>query len=154
MSNNHQYISHVGYKDTSLNVRALFSTETLLIISRAVTEALKDLYEPGIIVPLDQICNVLNALYESYRPPSGDPITMYNIVSNENPNAVNALINQTINVVIGNVRSQLIIERNNFKLNKWDTILGNHNKKGLRSHPPLKLMNRRPQPMMFNMQIA
>jgi hypothetical protein len=152
--NNHQYIAHPGYKDTSLNIQALFSTETLLLISRAVTDALRDLYEPGIIVPLDIICNVLNALYEAYRPPSGDPITMYNIVSNENPNAVDAIINQTINVIVGQVRSQLIMEQNNSKLTKWSTVLGTHNEQGIRSHPVLKLRNRRPQTMMINMPLA
>lgn len=152
--NNHQYIAHPGYKNTSLNIQALFSTETLLLISRAVTDALRDLYSPGIIVPLDIICNVLNTLYEAYRPPSGDIMTMYNIVSNENPNAVDALINQTINVIVGQVRSQLIMEQNNAKLNKWSTVLGTHNEQGIRSHPVLKIRNRRPQPMMINMPLA
>jgi len=154
MSNNHQYIAHVGYKDTSLNVRALFSTETLFLISNAVTNNLRDIYAPGIIVSLALINNVLNALYEAYRTPSGDPITMYNVVSNENPNMVDALINQTINVITGSVKSQLIIERNNFKLNKWDTVLGTHNAQGIRSHPVLKINDKRPQSMMFNMHIA
>lgn len=152
--NNHQYIAHVGYRDTSLNIQALFSIETLLLISRAVTESLRDLHEAGIIVPLDKISNILNALYEAYRPPSGDPMTMYNTVSNEEANAVNALINQTINVIVGQVRSQLIMEQNNSRLTKWSTVLGTHNEHGLRSHSALKLRNRRPQPLMLNMSLA
>ena len=152
--NNHQYRAHLGYRDTSLNVQALFSTETLLLISRVVSEDLRDLYEPGIIVPLETIANVLNALFEAYRPPSGDSITMYNVVSGENPNSVDALINQTVNVIVGQVKSQLIMEQNNSKLTKWSTVLGTHNEHGLRSHPVLKVRNRRPQPMMFNMPIA
>ena len=152
--NNHQYIAHPVYRNTSLNIQALFSNETLLVISSAVTNALRDLYAPGIIVPLHIICNVLNALYEAYRPPSGDPITMYNVVSDENANSVNALINQTVNVIVGQVRSQLIMEQNNSKLTKWSTVLGTHNEYGIRSHPVLKIRNKRPQPMMINMPIA
>lgn len=152
--NNQQYVAHVGYKDTNLNVQALFSTETLLLISRAVTNSLRDIYEPGIVVPLDKINDVLNGVYESWRPATGDPMTMYNVVSTENPNSVNEIINETINLIVGQVRSQLIMESNNSKLTKWTTVLGTHNDHGLRSHPVLKLKNKRPQSMLFNMPLA
>lgn len=150
---NQQYTSHVLYQDTSINIQALFSLETILLISKTVTENLRDIIPQGIVVPLDIIANVLNALYEAYRPPSGDPMTMYNVVSTENPNAVDALINQTVNVISQQIRDQLIMEKNARNLSAWTTVLGENNKHGLRSHPPLKIRHRKPQTMMFNMPL-
>lgn len=150
---NHQYTAHVLYRDTSLNIQALFSMDTIMLISRTVTSNLLDIVPQGLVVPIEQITNILNALYEAYRPPSGDPMTMYNIVSNENPNAVDALINQAVNVITQQIRDQLVMERNASKLSAWTTVLGENNPHGIRSHPPLKLRNRRPQTMMFNMPL-
>lgn len=150
---NHQYISHVGYKDTSLNIQALFSMETLILISKIITQNMRDIFPQGIIVPIETIANVLNALYESYRPPSGDPMTMYNVVSDENPNAVNVLINQTVSVISQQIRDEFLMEKNASQLSAWTTVLGENNAHGIRSYPPIKIRNRKPQTMMFNMPL-
>ena len=39
----------------------------------------------------------------------------------------------------------------NKQLSKWTTILGDFNKYGLRGHSQIKVNNKRPQSMMFNM---
>jgi hypothetical protein len=39
----------------------------------------------------------------------------------------------------------------NSKLSAWTTILGDFNEHGLRRHAPIKLREKRPMPMAFNM---
>ena len=142
---------HVGRNnDNSVELRSLFSTENLLRISHIITERLRDLVPEGLIVPIDLICNVLKALYEAYRPPMGNPMTMYNVVSDD---VCLDLSNQAINLITQQVRNEMIAEQNAKKLTIWTTILGDQNEHGLRAHSSIKLKQRRPTPMMFNMPL-
>ena len=53
------------------------------------------------------------------------------------------------------IKADIIIEsnqiNNNIKLDKWNTIYGDHNKLGLRRYSNIKLNERKPMGMMFNM---
>ena len=40
----------------------------------------------------------------------------------------------------------------NEKLTIWTTLLGDFNEHGLRQYPPIKLRNKRPDPMLFHMR--
>lgn len=151
MELNFQKIKHPGYRDTNVNISTLFSSETVSFISAKVTELLRQFYPPGIIVPNDKIVNVLNAIYEAYRPSTGDIYSRYTIPSNENPNCVDEIINQTIQVIVTDVQNELGMEQRNSQLTAWTQVLGDFNAAGLRSHPPIKIRKRRPQTMIFNM---
>jgi hypothetical protein len=148
---NQQYLKHVGYTDTNVGIRTFFSMDTAMFISKKITELLREFYPPGVFVPLDMIINVMNAIYEAYRPSTGDIYSRYTISSNENPNCVDEMINQVIQVIVPQVKDNLGMDQRNSKLTVWTTVLGTFNTEGLRSHPPIKLSMRRPQSMQFNM---
>ena len=122
---------HVGYCNTSSVVRKIFSEETINFISNSVTESLRDIYNPGIVVNSDIILNILNALYEVNTKPYED------------------LIKETIELIVETARSELGIERNNFKLSIWNTVFDS---KCLKSYPELKL--RKTRKLTFNMPLA
>lgn len=148
---NQQKIAHPGYSDTNVGITALFSEETVLFIYRKVTELLREFYSGGIIVPIDRIIDILNAVYEAYRPSTGDIYSRYNIPSNEYYNYVDEIINQTIQIIVTQVKDNLGTDQLNGTLTKWTTLLGDFNEKGLRSHPPIKINKRKPQSLLINM---
>lgn len=151
MELNQQRIAHPGYVDTNAGVAALFSLDNVMFISKKVTELLRQFYPPGVIVPLDLIINVLNAIYEAYRPSTGDIYSRFTIPSNENPNCVDEIINQTIQVIVTQVKDNLGMDQRNSQLTKWTTLLGDFNEEGLRSHAPIKINKRKPQSLLINM---
>ena len=61
------------------------------------------------------------------------------------------MIDQVINIITTDVKVNLGMDEHNSKLSAWTTILGDFNEHGLRRHAPIKLRERRPMPMAFNM---
>ena len=148
---NDQYIKHVGYVNTNAAVSTYFSLDTAIFISKKITEILRAFYPPGVVVALDKIIDLMNAIYEAYRPSTGDAMTRYNIPSNENSNCVDEMINQVIQVAVTQIKDNLGTDQSNSRLSIWNTLYGTFNEHSLRSHPPIKVLNRRPRSMMFNM---
>lgn len=148
---NDQFVKHVGYSNTNAAISTFFSMDTALFISRKITELLRTFYPPGIIVPLDKIIDVMNAIYEAYRPATGDIVSRYTIPSNENPNCVDEMINQVIQVIVPQIKDNLEMDQRNSQLSVWTALYGSFNEEGLRAHGPIKTRVRRPQPMLFNM---
>lgn len=148
---NRQKIQHPGYVNTNINIATLFSEDTGNFLSKKITELLRPFYPPGIIVPLDKISGVLNTVYDAYRPSTGDIYSRYTIPSDENANYIDEIINQTIQIIVTQIKDTLIMEQTNSNLTIWTTVLGDFNKQGLMSHPPIKIRNRKPQTMQFNM---
>jgi hypothetical protein len=146
---NQQYLSHVGYRDTNDAIAGFFSQETAKLISSKVTELLKDFHP--VIVPCERVVEVMNDIYRGYRPPTGDIFTRYHIPSAENPNMVDAMINQVIQVIVNDIKNNLLNEQRNSKLDNWVVLYGNFNKWGLRQHPPIKTRDKKPKTMLFNM---
>jgi len=56
-----------------------------------------------------------------------------------------------MNIIISQIKNQTEMEEQNKKLTVWSTLLGDFNKEGLRSHPPIKIRRNHPQYMAFNM---
>jgi hypothetical protein len=149
--NNQQYIQHVGYVNTNEAIATFFSPSTVNFLSNKITQLLTQTYPQGVIVPDDKIVNIMNAVYEAFRPPTGDIYSRYTIPSNENQNYVDAMINQVIEIIVTQVQDNLLMDQQNSKLTAWTQVLGTFNEQGLRSHPPIKIRNKRPTPMLFNM---
>ena len=61
------------------------------------------------------------------------------------------MINQTVNIIVSAIKDEIEITEQNKKLTAWTTVLGDFNEQGLRSHAPIKLRERHPQYMAFNM---
>lgn len=139
-----QRTAHILYQ-TNIDPSVL-SRETMEYVSKRITENLADM--GNIVVPIENIENVMNTLYDNYRF-YANPMSMYHVASDEPID----LIRQTINLICRQIRDEFALRHNASKLSIWTTILGDYNEHGLRSHPTLKIRKRKPDTMMFNMPI-
>lgn len=145
------FTAHVGYEEINPCIRKLFSKNSVKTISRKITELLMGLDNQNrpIIVPDKMICTVLSDIYRSYRPQTGDIHTRYVVPQGQPENYVQSIINQTIEIITNDVKNNFGMELENSKLTRWSTVYGDFNPQGLRQHPPIKLRNKRPNPMQF-----
>lgn len=151
------FLSHVGWDYTSSNssvLNYLFSDSTLNLLSSQITQALRGVDPQGrnIIIPHDKIANVLSSVYSfGTRTNIGDIYTHDTIPSIENRNDVRNILNQTINIIVSSIKDEIEVIEQNKKLSVWTTVLGDFNDHGLRSYAPIKIRERHPQYMAFNM---
>jgi hypothetical protein len=140
-----QIASHPLFKD-------LWSNETLTQIQKHISNLLLNYYPNGLIVPTKIIGDVLYSCYQNYTPQVGDIYSRYIQPSEVNERRDRAqIIDQCINIIVSQIKDEYDTMKKNEKLTVWDTILGEFNNQGLRAHPPIKVRNRRPDPMRFNM---
>jgi hypothetical protein len=152
--NDFGYIKHVGYEENNFCIKKYFDSSTVRTISHKVTELLQGVDPQGrpIIVPNKTIYSVMNDIYDSYRPPTGDIFSRYIVPSGTSSESyVQNMIDQVIEVITSDVRNNLEMEENNKKLSIWSTVYGDFNSQGLQQHPQIKVRNKRPTPMLFNM---
>lgn len=155
-SRDSSYIRHVGYSENNKGIKQYFSKNTVCTISRKVTELLQGVNPDNrpIVVPDHIITNVMDSVYSTFRPETGGIYARYNIPNSAQASSesyVQQMIDQTIEIIVTDVRNNLETESNNSKLSIWTTVLGDFNSHGLQSHPQIKLRNKRPNPMQFNM---
>jgi hypothetical protein len=147
------YYRYVGYGYApNACYSLLFSKETVSFISKKITELTLgiDPKNRPIIVPDDKIIDVLNQIYFSFRPSTGDIYGRYNIPTNEDENYVKSIVDQCIEVIFSDIKNSIGMEQYNSTLSVWTTLLGDFNEHGLRSHPPLKISkNRDYRPYFF-----
>jgi hypothetical protein len=147
---------HVGWKDTNPCLQKYYSRDTINLISRKVTELTLgvDPKNRKIIVPDNIIRNVLDSVYTSISYSNlntGDIFTRYNIPKDTQQSVIQSMIDQTVEIIYNNVVNQYAMDQNNNKLSIYTTILGDFNTHSLRSHPIIKIRERRPATMQFNM---
>ena len=149
---NDQFIKHVGYID-NICIQNLYSKGNINKISCKITELLMGVNKDNrpIVVPDKTICSVMSAVYENFRPETGDIYTRYNIPKAREPDFIQRMIDQVINIITTDVKVNLGIDECNRNLSIWTTVLGDFNLHNLRSHSKIKLRERRPQPMAFQM---
>lgn len=145
MNNDQSKYNNVGYSISNSNVNALFSEETLVYLHNKLLQLLQ-----GIVVPIDIIKHVLDAVYASFIPSSGNIYSRYTVMSNENDNHIDAILNQTLQIIVTQVTADMRTMERNSKLSAWNRILGESNPHGLRAHSQIKLNRKRPQQMLFN----
>jgi hypothetical protein len=152
------YQSYVGWKNTSSNtpgLEFLYSVENLTNLQQIIKTSLRGLHPEGkdIIVPIENIMNVVSNIFENANRTDIGCIYSRDIVAPKTPrNDVKTINEQSIQAICNMLRSQFETEANNKKLTVWNTVYGDFNKEGLRAHPPIKLRNRHPQYMAFNMK--
>jgi hypothetical protein len=61
------------------------------------------------------------------------------------------MIDQVIEIIVSDVKTNYETEENNSKLSIWTTVLGTFNDHQLRSHPVIKIKKRHANYMEFNM---
>lgn len=134
------YIHEVG-RDyfSSEDLKELYSNRTLGLIREKVAKILKGVHPEGksIYVTNEVIKGVLSQLYKN------DPANMY------------IIIDKAIHLISSDIRSEFTTVSQNNNLSVWVQQYGSNdqeNKWGLASHPKLKMKERRPTPMIFNMR--
>ena len=147
-------LRYVGWEGNEY-VDKLFSPETRKIISQKVTELTMGVNPENkrIVVPDSTICGVLSEVYDAFRPATGDIHSRYVVPpSSSVVNYNEDMIQQTIEIIVENIRTSIGMEENNKKLTAWTTVYGDFNEHGLRQHPPIKTLHKRPNPMEFHMR--
>lgn len=148
------FIKHVGYSESNPGIKEYFSMKTVDTIYYKITELLQgvDPNNRPIIVPRKTICNIMSDVYNSFRPETGDIYSRYIVPSGiSTPSYIQSMIDQVIEIITSDVRNNLGMEQYNKTLSAWTTVLGYFNSNSIRSVPPIKVRNRRPNPMEFNM---
>lgn len=146
-------ITH-GNAYTSECYRRLFSDQTIEYISDTITESLTgvDSRNRKIKVSCQAIRDLLNSVYqENASRGVGDIFSRYQVVEELQRDDYRDMIRRTIEIAVSQIRTQLEMEENNNKLSIWNTVLGDFNENGLRSHAPIKTRKRKPDSMLFNM---
>lgn len=152
---NDSFMRHVGYKENTDCIRRLYNPKNIKTMSKNITKLLTgvDPQNRHIVVPNSTICSVMSDIYDSYRPATGDIFSRYTIPTENNFDSyVQEIITQTIEVITSDVRNNLETEENNRKLTIWTTVYGDFNAHQLRQHAPIKVLNKRPNPMEFHMR--
>jgi hypothetical protein len=153
-SNAEQYERNVGFMTDNKTFQFMFSDQTIAWMSAKITELLKGVSIDGrdIIVPNDTIISVMNSVYNTYRPQTGDLYSRYNISQLESRDDANHIITETIEIIVDQVSNEMEVARNNYHLDIWDSVLlgDGISRVGLRQYPPLKMRENRPTPMLFN----
>ena len=147
------YLRHVGWDESNACIQKLYSRETINTISKKITELTKgvDKYNRSIIVPDIRICEVIDGVYRGFRPPTGDIYSRYIIPNDQQGNMVQNIIDQTIEVITNHIRNEIGIEQENQKLSAWVQVMGDFNTHNLRQFPPIKIKEKHPNYMQFNM---
>ncbi len=150
---NDNFTRYPGYDDNGTCYKYLFDPKTIRGISGKVSELLMgvDIKNRKIIVPDDVIGSVISNIYVNFVPSTGDIYSRYNIPSKDVQSVVAKILDQAIEVIVSDVKNNLEMAQNNAKLTVWTTVYGDFNEHGLRQHPPIKTLLRRPNPMEFNM---
>jgi len=151
---NDNYIRYIGFDETNACAQELFSPGTISMISKKITQLLIGVHPENrpIVVPIRTITSVISNIYDNYRPQTGDIYGRYNIPSQKQQSDVQTIIDRTIEIITSQIRNDYTILKNNSKLTIWNTVYGDFNEGGLRQHSPIKINNRRPNPMEFHMR--
>jgi hypothetical protein len=146
------------YMNTIENqLNMLLSNQTIIHIKKKVKEGvnsdveIKDEYVNKILS--HEINNYRSRYDRNANKISTDNVG--NIYTNQMSRLRSRDIFNIINDTIARIVSDIMIEnnmiKNNNKLDKWNTILGDNNKHGLRSYSNIKLNEKKPPSMLFNM---
>ena len=146
------FSKYIGFQETDY-LKEYYSKKNVKMISKKVSELLEgvDPNNKKIVVSDQNIINIMNSIENGYRPETGNIYTRYTISNKNSQDYIEEMIQQTIEVITNNIKSSIEMEIQNSKLTVWTTVLGDFNENGLRSHPPIKVLNKRPNPMQFNM---
>jgi hypothetical protein len=153
--NNPSYTQYVLRDEQTTIEQQLFSPEGLKFISQTITRSLKGVDPQGrdIVVGNNVIKSVLSSVIQNYTPQTGDIYSKYQVMYNNPRNDLQDIVYQTIQIITEQIRDESEMVKCNNKLNIWDAKLyGEFNPHGLLAHPPIKIRNKRPDPMLFHMR--
>lgn len=149
---------HVGRDESMQFSDVVFSEATIDTIYNSVKTLLTQYNENGsltgkpqpIVVPKSTIRGVLDSIYADHTPAVGDMFTR-TYHRHKRRNDIHEIIDKTIEHIVSSVRNTLEMEQHNSTLDKFDTVLGDFNRHGLRSHSKIKIRENR-LPFQINMR--
>ena len=129
----------------------LFHQKTVNYISKKVSDHLWPLMNRPIVAPDEQIRGMITSVWNAEA--GADNAGIYTQDTFNLPrNSFNRITDIVIQSIINQLKNTIEIEQCNNKLDIWNgTLYGDFNKAGLRRHPKIKLRERHPQYMAFNM---
>lgn len=160
MNTNHydqNNLKHVGWESTVSNnngYRFLFSNENIINMSIKISELLEGVDPDGktLVVTDNVIASALsNVISSSPSSNLGDIHTRYIIPQKEVDNYSISIINRAIELIVSKVRTEVEMQECNKNLSVWNSIRGGQNKLGLLPHAKIKLREKHPMRMAFNM---
>lgn len=145
-------------------VRFLLSNDTIGYIKNQIETKLKD-EEIDVSIKNDYISSIMHYEIDNYRQDKtkagkasmnknslrtieGTFLSQQSLLKDKD---IFTIINDVIAKIYSTVLIENNVEKNNKKLDKWDTILGDNNRRGLRQYSSIKLREKKPQSMLFNM---
>jgi|MDTD01.1.fsa_nt_gb hypothetical protein len=135
----------------------LYKQETVNYIQQQVSNYLMPLSGKPVIVPDQQIREMITSVWnvESVRPANIYTKDTFNNVGTQWENSTQTPYKRIVEIVIQSITSQLRNQKEmadcNNSLSIWNSLYGDFNEAGLRAHPKIKLRERRPATMQFNM---
>ncbi len=149
------YSQYVGWGQTIQDrgdYATLWEPNRLVQMQQKITELLAGVDEQNrpIVVPVNTIANVLSQVFGANRPEVGSIYSRYIQMEPESTrNDVRDIVDRTINIVVSQVKNEMLMIQQNKRLSIWSTLYGDFNKDQLRAHPPIKIRNKHPQYMAF-----
>lgn len=152
------YMRYVGWSETDIcsdgitGTQRFFSQDTLNVISTKVTQLTMGVHERNIPIKVTDnvISHVMSNVYSNFRPPTGDIHSRYIIPTKEGPYSyIQEMIDRTIEIIVSDLKNSFGMKYNNESLSIWTTVYGDFNAHKLRQHGPIKVVNKRPDPMQF-----
>lgn len=153
--NNHTTLRHYGYDETEKNYQTLFSGEVVEMIRKEVLSrvAKSNARNVKIVLSSNTVRDALSSVHRNYKPPVQDMFSMHLQAHNYNRlGKEEQIIKETIELMSKQCINELDTLHYNSQLSKWNTLLGDFNQEGLRSHDKIKLRHKRPSSFQFNMK--
>lgn len=152
------YNAYVGWKQSTegnVGLEYLYSDENLENVSQKLTVALRNVHPQGkrIVVTKAQIASVISNVYQNaQRANIGGIFSEFVIPAAKPRNDIEDINDKAIEAIYSLLSTQFEVEENNKKLTVWNTVLGDFNENGLRSHAPIKIRKKHAQRMAFHMR--
>lgn len=131
----------------------LFTQKNIDTISKKVTELLEGLDPSGkqMCVSDEMISSVISDIsHNQLSHMVGSGLGRYLQPANVGSDIANVNL-RVVNVIVTSIKNYYTTIENNKKLSIWTSVYGDFNEHGLRGHAPIKIRNKLPQQMMFNM---
>lgn len=141
--------TYVGWDPNVPNFNVLFTDEHLTQLQDNITKQLKGVTTRPIVVPIDTIRHVLWQCIQNHRPNAGG---IGSLQIDTGRDDLGNIVRAAERIITSTIRTEYQTVVQNRQLNIWNTILGDFNALGIRSHPEIKVRLRKPETMQFNMR--
>lgn len=161
MKDDTSYLKYSGWgvtsspDDCNTGYYIFFSDKTLNYIKTNLDKLLYDITERPIKVTEKVIRNVMETIFQNNRPQAiGDIYSRYHMtgLDCEHTFDINKMVHEVIETIYNYIKNEVEMEKCNNSMNIYNALYGTFNDHGLLAHPPIKLLEKRPQPMQFNMR--